>query len=104
MAKKSGLGDNIFVHGYDLSGDVGAVDKISGSKKVTDITGINSSAVERLALQGDGEISFSAWFNSAADQEHAALKGLPTGDRQVTYCPGTTAGDTASMLTAKQIN
>jgi hypothetical protein len=30
MAKQSGLGDNLYVAGYDLSGDIGSLETISG--------------------------------------------------------------------------
>ena len=48
MAKTSGLGDNCYVGGYDLSGDIGSLGKISGSVATIDVTGINKSAFERI--------------------------------------------------------
>ena len=44
MAKKSGLGNNLFISGYDLSGDVGAIGSIASTRGVQDVTSINKSA------------------------------------------------------------
>ena len=63
MAKTSGLGDNFYIGGYDLSGDVSALDKISGPIAVLDSTGINKSANERLFGQRDAAMQFTTLFN-----------------------------------------
>ena len=33
MAKQSGLGDNFYIGGYNLSGDVGSLGSISGAMR-----------------------------------------------------------------------
>ena len=104
MAKKSGLGQQIFVHGYDLSGDVATIDNAGSPRNLLDITAINASANERLVGLSDGNISVSSWFNDATEQEHAALSGLVTTDRIVTWAFGATRGDVAACLVAKQLN
>ena len=104
MSKQSGLGDQAFVHGYDLSGDVAALSRIAGGPGLGDLTGINSSAHERVGLLRTGEIAFTSWFNDAALQEHAALSPLPLTDVIVSYLRGTTLGNPAACMTAKQVN
>ena len=104
MAKKSGLGQQIFVHGYDLSGDVATIDNAGSPRNLLDITAINASATERLVGLSDGNISFSSWFNDSTEQEHDALSGLVTTDRIVTWAFGATRGDVAACLVAKQLN
>ena len=104
MAKKSGLGQQIFVHGYDLSGDVATIDNAGSPRNLLEITAINASATERLVGLSDGNISVSSWFNDATEQEHAALSGLVTTDRIVTWAFGATRGDVAACLVAKQLN
>ena len=104
MSKQSGLGDNAFVHGYDLSGDVASLSRIAGGMGLGDLTGINSSAHERVGLLRTGEIAFTSWFNDAALQEHAALSPLPLTDVIVSYLRGTTLGNPAACMTAKQVN
>lgn len=108
MAKQSGLGDNFYVDQYDLSGDVGSLGGIATPLTTQEDTGINKFAVERLGLLHDGTISYNAFFNPdatvGAEGAHAALKTLPTADRLVTYCRGTTQGSPAASLISKQIN
>ena len=104
MAKKSGLGQQIFVNGYDLSGDVAAINSAGSPRNLLDITALNASATERLVGLSDGNIGVSSWFNDATEQEHAAYKGLPTTDQIITWAFGGTRGDVAACLVGKQIN
>jgi len=103
MAKSTGLGDNLYIDGIDLSGDVGSLSEIAGGNSPLTVTGINKSAPERLGGQRDGRINFNAWFNDAAGAAHPTLKTLPTTDRIVTYFRGTVLGNEAASMTAKQI-
>jgi hypothetical protein len=103
LAKQTGLGDNFDVHGYDLSGDIGAVDTVTGSVALLDLTGIDKSAVERFQGLRSGEIAFSSWYNDAANQSHDRLSTLPTTDIIVTYWRGNTSGDQAASIVAKQV-
>lgn len=104
MAKESGLGDNFYVGIYDLSGDVNALSRIGGGPTPIDVTAINKSAFERIGGKRDGGIDFSTLFNVATDQEHDALKGLPTADVQMMYCRGTVLGNPGAAIIAKQAN
>lgn len=105
MAKQSGLGDNLYVGGYDISGDVGAVQTINASQSLLDVTAINKSAMERLGALRDGEISYSnIFFNDGAGQAHATHKALRAGaDVHAMYCRGTTLGNHAACLIGKQV-
>lgn len=104
MAKQSGLGDNFYVDGYNLSGDVTSVDKIYGGPTASPITGIDKSAMERVGLLRDGGIDVTTWFNDAALAEHVALRALPDTDTIVTYARGTTLGNPAACCVAKRIS
>ena len=104
MAKTSGLGQEIYVHGYDLSGDVSALDSVGSPREQIEVTAINKSARERINGLSDGTITINAWFNDAAGQEHAALSTLPTTDRIITWAAGGSIGDAAYSLNAKQVN
>lgn len=64
MAKESGLGDNFYIGGYDLSGDVASIDKISGPVATLDSTGIVKSANERLFGLRDAAMQFTTLFNN----------------------------------------
>ena len=104
MAKQSGLGDNCYVGGFDLSGDIGSLSRIGGGPALKEMTGINKSAIERLGLLRDGEISFQSWFNPTTGASHDRLSNLPTTDTQVLYMRGTAVGSPGAALLAKQVN
>lgn len=104
MAKQSGLGDNLYVAGFDLSGDVGSVDTISGPSAVLEVTGVDKSAPERIGGVRDGSIEYTAFFNPDPGRAHPVLSALPTADQVVTYCRGTALGSPAACLVGKQIN
>lgn len=105
MAKQSGLGDRLFVAGYDLSGDIGSLGRIGGGLAGTqDVTGIDKSAMERIGLARDGSLEYTAFFNKAVDRAHLRLSPLPTADQLLTYCRGAALGSPAANLVGKQIN
>lgn len=102
MAKSAGLGDRLFVAGYDLSGDITAINSIAGSVALLDVTAINKSAHERIGGLRDGSIDLTAWFNDAAGQEHPVLRALPSTDVHLMYCRGTAIGNGGAALIGKQ--
>lgn len=104
MPKSSGLGDRLFVGGYDISGDVGSLSRIGGGMTTQDVTGIDKSAFERLGLLRDGAVEYSGFFNDSPTQAHQTLKGLPTADVPVVYCRGALLGNQAAGMVSKQVN
>lgn len=104
MAKQSGLGQAFYAGGYDLSGDVSAINKAASPRATLEKTGINSSAVERILTHGNGELEWTSHFNPAAAQEHAALSTLPTADVVTMWLLGTASGADVACLNGKQIN
>lgn len=104
MVKESGIGQKCYVHGFDISGDVGQINNIGSPIGLLDVTPIDVEAFERIMGKRDADISFTAFFNKAADREHLALKGLPTTDVLAVVLFGTTAGDEMAAISAKQIN
>jgi hypothetical protein len=61
--KQSGLGDNFYVNGYDLSGDLSSVDTISSPMSPIEVTALNQFAHQRVAGLRDGAISFTSFFD-----------------------------------------
>lgn len=110
MAKQTGLGDNLYVGGYNISGDTGSVDTISGGPATLDVTDITQSAHSRLGGLRSGEIDFTAFFDSASVAvggyvgAHGVLSLLPTSDVLVSYFRGVGVGSPAACCLAKQIN
>ena len=104
MAKQSGLGDALYVSGFNLSGDIGSLGRIGGGHATLDVTGIDKSAYERIGGVRDGSIEYSGFFNAASQQLHARASLLPTADQILTYCRGTLLGNPAASLVSKQLN
>lgn len=101
MAKQSGLGDRLLVGGYDISGDIQALDNVHGGPALLDVTDITQSAHARIGGLRDGGLGASAFFDAA--NAHIPLSALPTADAAVSYLRGTVIGSAAACLVAKQI-
>jgi hypothetical protein len=65
VAKTAGLGDNFYIGGYDLSGDVASLERISGGPALIDVTAINQSASSRIGGLRDGDMQFTTHFNNS---------------------------------------
>ena len=102
MSKTSGLGDNFYIGGNDISGDISALSKISGSEATLNVTDITQSAMSRLGGKRDGAIDFTAYFDPTG--AHPVLSALPTADTQASYRRGTTLGNPAAELYCRQID
>ncbi|MDJ0460582.1 hypothetical protein [Streptomyces sp. H27-C3] len=105
MSKQSGLGDALYVAGYDVSGDINALGNVGGGPAVLPFTAIDKSAMERKGGIRDGRTEFTSFFNpTLLTGAHARFSGLPTADQIVTYCRGTALGSAATGLVGKQID
>lgn len=103
MTKQSGLGDRFFVGGYDISGDVSALDTISTPIGTLDVTDITQSAHARLLGQRDGTMKFTTYMDVTAGAQAPPLPSMPTTDTQMIYCRGTAIGNPAASMQAKQV-
>jgi hypothetical protein len=92
--KTSGLGDQFWVGGNDLSGDTSNLSKISGSQATIDVTAINVAAFQRLGGLWDGQIAWISYFNPTG--AHPVLSALPTTDTLTTYVAN--AGSTTAVI------
>lgn len=104
MAKQAGMGDQLYVSGFNISGDVGSLSRIGGGPAALDVTDITQGGYGRLGGVRDGSIEFSSWFDDSAGQAHKTLSALPTADVLLAYFRGSTLGGQAAMMTAKQVN
>lgn len=104
MAKQGGLGDRFAIGGYDVSGDIGSLQRVGGGPAtVQDVTGINASAMERVGLHLTGDIGWTGFFNDAVGRLHPVAKLLPTADTLATYGRGAALGSPAACLVCKSI-
>jgi hypothetical protein len=113
MTKQSGLGDNLYLGGVDLSGDTQSLGRIGGGPAALAATGIDKSAMERLPGLRDGSFEWVSFFNKdtlagaedgATIPTHDKLAGLPRADVIGMYCRGTSVGSPAAGIVAKQID
>jgi hypothetical protein len=105
MAKKSGLGAQMYIGGYDLSNDLLEVSTLGSTSQLIDMTGIDKSAHERILGLVDGEIAFKTFFNKATGRENLVLRALNSGaDLHVMYANGSIRGDMMAALVSNQIN
>lgn len=101
MAKQGGLGQRLLVGGYDISGDIQALDNVHGGPALQDVTDITQEAHSRLGLLRDGALGCSAYFDAA--NAHPVLSALPAADVAASYLLGLTLGAPAACCIAKQI-
>jgi hypothetical protein len=73
MAKVSGLPTTVSIGGNAIAGDIESL-SLSTPYGVQDITGLDKSALERLLLRADAQLTVNAFFNATASQSHASLK------------------------------
>lgn len=102
--KLTGLGSNFYIGGYNLSGDVNALSSISTPVATLDVTAIDKYAMERRATLADGTMSFTTVYDTDAGQEHLALSGMPRTDTVGAFFAGTTIGNAAASINAKQVD
>jgi hypothetical protein len=106
--KQSGLGDNFYIGGYDLSGDVSAITQLDGGPAALDVTGIKYSANQRIGGLRVGDMQFTSFFhtNDGTGQADAfdALSQLPRSDVIASYFRGTTLLNPCASMNARQLN
>lgn len=108
MGKQGGLGQRLYVAGYDISGDIMEVGGIGCPVATLDTTGIDKSAHERIQGVKDGILDVTAWFNPenvSSIQEHAVYSLLPTTDVLAILVAAPPAiGTDAYCIVGKQVN
>lgn len=82
MAKQSGLGDNFYIGGYDLSPDVASLDQISTPWDVAEFTTIKDFAHERQLTLRTADLQFTTFFDLVGSS--VATPGFPTTGTPVT--------------------
>ena len=82
MAKESGLGMSVAIDdsggtARTISNDITSLDWAT-PREVSDITGMDKSAFERLLLLADFTVSNSGVFNDASNMSHAVFATVPS--------------------------
>lgn len=63
--------------GRAITNDVTSI-QFSTPRGLQDVTGLDKSAVERLLLLADGNVTINGVFNDATNQSHDVFKTVPT--------------------------
>lgn len=103
MSKESGLGNQLYLDGFDLSGDSNSIGRISKSLAVLDFTGIDKSAKERKAGVLDGALDWKSFWNPtnanlALDDTFARV------DRVASFFHRATLATIAASIVCKQVD
>ena len=97
----SGITEALYVNQYDLSGDIGAFGSIVHNRNLMDDTTIQQPAIARLRLLHDGSITYHAFLDVAAGQEHPVLGVALNGVSALwTWASGLTIGALTASLVA----
>lgn len=100
--KSGGLGNQLYLGGYDLSGTTGSLSKIACPHAVQDVTAIDKSGMERIGLLRDGVIDFMSFWDSV--NAHPSLSALPRADIGAMFAMSKILGTQAACMAAKQLN
>lgn len=100
---QTGLGDNFYVGGYDVSGDVSQIPRIGGGPAAHPVTAISHRAVARIGGLFDASMSWSTYFNPSEGQAHERFSAIPGTDEVATYCRDTVLGNPGAALVGKRI-
>jgi len=84
--KVTGLGDNFYVGGYNLSPDVSSLDTLSSPVQLIDITTFTYKAYSRLGGKRDGAISFTTLLD--INYPVISNPGMPASNTPVTNTYG----------------
>jgi hypothetical protein len=107
MGKQSGLGDNLFAQGVDLTFDIASIDTMSTPLALIEGTSIKQFAEQRIAGQRDADWQFTSFADvtsGAASGAEAALSALPRTDVVASYFHGSAIGNICASGVFKQLN
>lgn len=103
MAKQSGLGARFLVGGYDISGDIQALDTVNGTLAPLDVTDITQPAHARIGGLRDGSMGATVFMDAL--NAHPVLSSLPRADTlMMFFLPVLAVGGAVACLNAKQVN
>ena len=103
MSKQSGIAQRLLVGGYDISGDVQALESMTGGPALGDFTTIDQVAHVRQGLLRDGSGTIATLMDPAL--AHPVLASLPTADTQLMWLVNPLAvGSPSVCCAAKQLD
>ena len=103
MAKRSALGSAFYVGTADVSGDIGEINSAALSRAYQDVSSIQDEGTARIPLRSDGEISYTAFWNTAAASSVPVLGDLSDTDTLVSWADGSSLGSYCASLWAHKV-
>lgn len=102
--KTHGMGDQLWVAGYDLGGSTNSLSRIAGGNTPFPVTDITQLAMARVGGQRDGGMDIITYWNPDAGASHEVYSALPTTDAIATYAHTTLIGGPSAWVIGKQLN
>jgi hypothetical protein len=103
VTKSSGMGDQLWVGGYDVGASTNSIGRISGGPAALDYTDITQLAFDREGGERDGGMDIVSYWNPSAGGSHDVYSPLPRTDAIATYAHTTLIGGASANLVGKQI-
>lgn len=104
MPKQSGLGDQLYIAGYDIGADINSIGSIATPRTTLPATGITQEANARMFGTRDASAELTSYWNTDAGQVFDVLSGLPRTNVDLMYLRGSGVGRAAFCMVAKQID
>ncbi len=104
MTKSSGMGDQLFIAGYDIGADINSIGSLSTPRETLPGTDITQFAMARLFGKRDGQAEFTSYLDMADDASYEALSSLPLTSVHLMYLRGTTLGNPSIGLVGLEVN
>lgn len=102
--KTHGMGDQLWVGGYDLGASTNSLSRIGGGNTPIPMTDITQSAMAREGGPRDGGMDIVSFWNPDAGGSHEKYSALPTADVIATYAHTTAIGGPSANVIGKQLN
>lgn len=85
MGKGNGLGDQVYIGGYNVGGDIQQLQRIYGGPAALDYTDITQKGFDREPGNRDGGFEMGVYFDPATGALHDVASPLPRTDTLATY-------------------
>lgn len=102
--KTHGMGDQLWVAGYDVGGSTNSLNRINGGNTPFVVTDITQSAMARVGGQRDGGMEITTYWNPDVGASHDVYSPLPRADVIATYAHTTSIGGPSANVIGKQLN
>lgn len=104
MAKQGGMGQGLFIQGYDLSGDIQKFDDATCSTNLLPFTDITQYGMARELGERDAHFAMTTYFDPASNASHPRLASLPYTDAHIMWAMNQSVGGDGFAMIGKQVD